>query len=419
MTWVIITHTMGHMTEVLPRLLHQALQATLGVFPVAIVTGARQTGKSTHVRLPEVIDQRTYLSLDDVLLRDQARNDPELFLGRGERLIIDEVQHAPDLLFAIKRRVDERRQRGQYILTGSSNLLLQGDVSESLAGRAGYLTLLPLTRREQQGRGSAGLWPELLASSVSSWPDLLSSSDVPTEPWEGLALRGGYPVPAHDLETDAERALWYGGYASTYLERDLRQLSAIEHLADMRRLMSALCLRLGGLLNQAELSRDLGLPSSTVQRYLNLLEVSYQLVRLPGYSANRTRRLIKAPKIYWSDAGLALHLAGETSPRGAHLENLVLTDLLAWAGASAERPTILHWRTAKDAEIDFVVELPGRLLPIEVKAARRVSGADARHLRAFREDYAETAPGALLLYGGDEIFWIERGILAAPWYRVV
>lgn len=153
--------------------------------------------------------------------------------------------------------------------------------------------------------------------------------------------------------------------------------------------------------------------------HLNLLEVSYQHIRLPGYSANRTRRLIKAPKIYWSDTGLALHLAGEETPRGAHLENVVLTDLVAWAGSSPDRPSILHWRTVKGAEVDFVVELPGRLLPIEVKAAHRVSGADARHLRTFQGDYAQASPAALLLYDGDEIFWIERGILAAPWYRVI
>jgi predicted AAA+ superfamily ATPase len=176
------------------------------------------------------------------------------------------------------------------------------------------------------------------------------------------------------------------------------------------------------------LSRDLSLPSSNVQRFLNLLEVSYQLVRVPGYSVNRTRRLIKAPKVYWSDTGLALHLSAEpsghdvgaergpgveprdlrakreeTSPRGAHLENIVLTELTAWAGASPGRPGVLHWRTAGGAEVDFVVEMTDRLLPIEVKASRRVTNADARHLRTFLSDYP-SAPGALLLYDGEEVF---------------
>ena len=233
-----------------------------------------------------------------------------------------------------------------------------------------------------------------------------------------LRYGGGYPTPAHELKRQDQRADWFAGYAATYLERDLRQLSAIENVADMRRLMTALSLRLGGLLNQAEISRDLGLPSSTVQRFLNLLEVSYQLVKVPGYSVNCARRLIKAPKIYWSDTGLALHLASETAPRGVHLENLLLNDLLAWAGAAPRHPNVLHWRATGGAEVDFVIELPDRLLPIEVKASNRVNHGNARHLLTFLNDYP-TAPGALLVYGGEEIFWIAPRVLAAPWQLVV
>lgn len=411
---------MGDMqiTNYLPRLVEPRVSASRDVFPVVILTGARQTGKSTLVRRPGLSDDHDYLTLDDVLLRDEARRDPDLFLDRGERLIIDEVQHAPDLLLAIKRRVDEKRFPGRYLLTGSSNLLVQRDVSESLAGRAGYVTLLPLTRREQLGLGSAGLWSGLLEEKPSDWPGLLEADRAPREEWRALAARGGYPTPAHELHGPDQRAEWFAGYSATYLERDLRQLSAIENLADMRRVMAALCLRLGGLMNQAEVSRDLGLPSSTVQRFLNLLEVSHQLVRLPGYSVNRTRRLIKAPKIYWSDTGLAMHLSGESSPRGAHLENIVVTDLLAWAGSTPRGPSILYWRTAGGAEVDFVIELPDRLLPIEVKASRRVTHNDARHLQSFLEDYP-AAPGALLLYDGDEVFWMDRRVLVAPWHRVL
>jgi predicted AAA+ superfamily ATPase len=254
---------------------------------------------------------------------------------------------------------------------------------------------------------------------VRAWPELVREQIAPAEEIEPLARRGGYPAPSYELGTDEQRAQWFDGYAATYLERDVRQLSQIESLADLRRLITALCLRLGGLLNQAELSRDISLPSSTVQRYVNLLEVSYQLVRVPGYAVNRTRRLIKAPRIYWSDTGLAMHLAGETAMRGAHLENLVLTDLLAWSSAEIGRPEILHWRTNTGAEVDFVIELPERLLPVEVKSSRRVSFADARHLRTFLDDYAGQANCALLLYGGEDTFWVDRGILAVPWHRVI
>jgi predicted AAA+ superfamily ATPase len=420
LTKVTITHTLGDMQikDYLPRLIEPRVRAVRDVFPVVIVTGARQTGKSTLIRRPEVAGDHAYLTLDDLLLRDEARRDPELFLDRGEHLIIDEVQHAPDLLLAIKRRVDEKRVPGRYLLTGSSNLLVQRDVSESLAGRAGYVSLLPLTRREQLGLGSAGLWTELLEENPSRWPSLLEAGGPRREDWQKLAARGGYPTPAHELLSSDQRAEWFAGYSATYLERDLRQLSAIENLADMRRLMAALCLRLGGLMNQAEISRDLGIPSSTVQRFLNLLEVSHQLLRIPGYSVNRTRRLIKAPKIYWSDTGLAMHLSGESAPRGAHLENLVVADLLAWAGSNARKSNVLYWRTAGGAEVDFVIELPDLLLPIEVKASRRITLGHARHLLTFLDDYP-TAPAALLLYDGDEVFWLDRRVLAAPWYRVL
>lgn len=419
LTWVINTLIMGDMQGLLPRLMGPVLGRTLEVFPVAVLTGARQTGKSTLARQPELFGDRTYITLDDILLRDLARRDPELILDRAERLVIDEVQHAPDLLLAIKRRVDDQRTSGRYILTGSSNLLLQQNISESLAGRAGYGTLWPLTRREQLGFGSAGCWTDLLSEPTSNWPTLLADQIPPREPWQPLARRGGYPVPSYELGNESQRGQWFDGYAATYLERDLRQLSAVENLADLRRLMTALCLRLGGLANQAELGRDLALASTTVQRYLNLLEVSYQLVRVPGYSANRTRRLIKAPKIYWSDTGLAMHIAGETEPRGAHLENIVLTDLLAWSAGATGRPQVLHWRTATGAEVDFVIELPGRLLPIEVKAATRLRQSDARHLATFLADYPQQTDGALLLHGGDDIFWIDRGVLAVPWHRVI
>ena len=160
--------------------------------------------------------------------------------------------------------------------------------------------------------------------------------------------------------------------------------------------MAAACLRIGGLLNQADLARDVGLAPSTVQRYLDLLEVSFQLVRLPAYSVNRTKRLIKSSKLYWSDTGLALHLAGDAHPRGAHLENLVVCDLLAWAGARFDRPEILFWRTTKGAEVGFVIETGRRLLPVEVKAAATVHPGDVRHVHTFLDEYSDMAQCGIL-----------------------
>jgi hypothetical protein len=316
--------------------------------------------------------------------------------------------------------VDEspRRELGRFVLTGSANLLLMRRVSESLAGRAGYLTLWPMTRREMAGRGTAGDWQLLLDLPPGEWRAALRSAGSDPADWEALARVGGYPVPALELDGDDERSQWFEGYVRTYLERDLQDLSAIDSLADFRRLMRAAALRVGTLESQSEIARDIGVPRPTVHRWLNLLVTSYQLVRVEPYSVNRTKRLVKSPKLHWSDTGLALALGG-SSRTGAHLENLVLTDLLAWREAHVKRPEILYWRTHAGAEVDFVIEHDGVLLPIEVKATRRPRPADIRHLRLFREEYGTRVPGALLLYCGDEVAWLAEDVLAAPWWRVL
>jgi hypothetical protein len=387
--------------------------------PVTVVSGARQTGKSTLVRYLASSGERLYVTLDDLDIRDQAARVPDELLRRADRMTLDEVQRSPDLLLGIKRAVDERREAGRFVLTGSANLLLMQQVSESLAGRAAYLTLWPLTRREQLGMGKAGIWSSLLENAPATWLDLVSNEPATPEPWPALARRGGYPTPAHELTESDDRQVWFDGYIRTYLERDLQGLSAVEHLPDFRRLMRAACLRIGNLLNQAELARDVALAPSTAQRYLNLLETSYQLLRLPAYAVNRTKRLTKAPKLYWSDTGLAMRLAGETGPRGAHLENLVLTDLLAWRDSQSSPIEILYWRTTKGAEVDFVVEAPERLLPIEVKTARKLEYRDSQHLRTFLSEYADIAPAALILYDGTETYWLADRVLAVPWWRAM
>lgn len=409
---------LSHEETLLGRAVSPALEHSLRIMPVVVITGARQTGKSTLVRSAPMLRGRPYLTLDDLEIRDQAMRAPASLLERGPALVIDEVQRAPDLLLAVKRAVDERRRNGRFVLTGSANLLLLEQMSESLAGRAHYLTLWPLTRRERLGLGRAGIWSELLDASPDEWPDLVHAADVPAERWQDAVARGGFPVPAHDLQTDEDRALWFDGYVATYLERDLRALSAIEHLADFRRLMRATALRIGNVVHQVELARDVGISGATAHRWLNLLEASYQLVRVEAFAVNRTKRLVKSPKLYWSDVALARHLAGgELS--GAHLENLVLSDLLAWRELVSPRPSILFWRTVNGEEVDFVIERGRQLLPIEVKATARPSHGDIRHLLTFRGQYGRAVAGGLLLHAGKDTFWLDKGVLATPWWRVL
>lgn len=407
-----------HVVERLPRLVEPALDERLRVMPAAVVTGARQTGKSTLVA-ERIGSRRRYASLDDLDALDLARRDPDALIGGSGPVTVDEVQREPRLLAAVKRSIDRDRTPGRFLLTGSANLLLMRRVSESLAGRASYLTLWPMTRREQQGAGRPGLWEELLAASDEEWPALLDASTGESEDWRNLARRGGFPTPALELSTARARAIWFDGYVRTYMERDLQDLAAISGLPDFRRLMRATCLRLGQIVNQTELGRDTALPQATVHRWLNLLETSYLLVRLPAYSVNRTKRLIKAPKVYWSDTGVALHLAEVDEPTGAHLENLVLHDLLAWRDARLDRAELAYWRTASGAEVDLVIEAGGRLLPIEVKASSRPVLADAVHLRAFRLEYGRKARAGLLLHTGTKLDWLAPDVLAVPWWKVL
>jgi predicted AAA+ superfamily ATPase len=404
--------------KALPRLVGTALSERLRVMPAVVVTGARQTGKSTLAE-QLVPGARRYATLDDLDVLDAAQHDPEVLVGGPGPVTLDEVQRAPELLRAVKRAIDRDRKAGRFLLTGSANLLLMRQVSESLAGRASYLTLWPMTRREQRGLGRCGLWDELHNTPDAEWREMLGGEKDSAEDWRMLARRGGFPTPALDLTTAADRRIWFDGYVRTYLERDLQDLASISTLPDFRRLMRAACLRMGQLVNQTELGRDVALPQPTVHRWLNLLETSYLLVRLPAYAVNRTKRLIKAPKIYWGDTGLALHLAEAEEPDGAHLENLVLHDLLAWRDARVERAELGYWRTSIGEEVDFVIEAGGKLLPIEVKSTTRPRLSDATHLRTFRTEYGKKARAGLLLHAGSTLEWLAPDVLAVPWWKVL
>lgn len=416
---MIIIHDVN---KILPRVLMPIVEEALGQFPVVVVTGARQTGKSTLVQHLPSAAGRIYRSLDDLDLLARAQQHPEALLEEGGRLTLDEVQRAPQLLVAIKRAVDRDRRKGRFLLTGSANLLLMRKISESLAGRAMYLTLLPMTEREKRGSPDPGPWGRLVnARTPNELARALARTAPPTADWAERALIGGYP-PVVLADSHRERVRWFEGYVRTYLERDLQEVASISALVDFRRLMGLAALRLGQIVNQSELARDAALSQPTVHRYLNLLETSYQIVRVPAFARSRSKRLIKSPKLYWGDVGLASFLLGISDPgelrrranAGAVLENLALAQILAWREVELPRPQVFYWRTTTGAEVDFVIECGGRLLPIEVKASSRVRPEDGRALELFLDEHAKGAPVGLLVHGGRDTFPLTRRILAAP-----
>jgi uncharacterized protein len=414
--------------KTLPRLLAAPLQEALASAPVVVLTGARQTGKSTLATMNPQGAGRRYLTLDELDVLALAQRDPDALVSGGERLTLDEVQRAPGLLLAVKRAVDRSRQPGRFLLTGSADLLLMRRVSETLAGRAAYLVLGPMTPAELRGHPDPGPWSDLLSCrDARAAAAVLEKRPAQDVAWRDSAERGGMPDAALDPDP-ASRSRWFEGYVRTYLERDLRQLASIDALVDFRRLLSIAAARTGGLVNQAELARDVGVSQPTVRRYLSLLEVSHLLHRLPPYTVSRGKRLIRTPKLYWTDVGLGAHLgrfrATSRDPAderlaGALLENLMLSHLLAWRQLRSPAPELLFWRTASEQEVDLVIEDGRRLLPVEIKAAKTVAPVDVRWLEVFLSEHGQRAPFGLVLYDGRDVRPVGRGILAVPLGRIL
>jgi hypothetical protein len=408
------------MQGTLARLVAATLADRLARMPVVVLTGARQTGKTTLVRSFAGAGRRRLVDLDSLTMLDQARREPETLVDTADRLTLDEVQRAPDLLIAIKRAVDRDRRAGRFLLTGSANLLLLKNVSETLAGRAAHLALRPMTEREKRRSSAPPPWSDLLAASAPK-EALLRLRPGPPLNWRRAALQGGLP-PAVLAPDDDHRHVWFEGYVDTYLQRDLRDLAQIGDLTAFLRLLRMTALRTGGLLNQADLARDAAISRTTAQRWLSILEASFLITVLAPFAASQAKRLIKSPKLYPLDTGLALHLAGVMSEddlahqvnSGAWLESLILNDLLVWRETQVRRPGVFYRRTASDEEVDLVVEHGRRLLPIEVKSARSVRTGDARALDAFCTEFPTRSPFGVLLYDGTDGFQLTRYALAVP-----
>jgi predicted AAA+ superfamily ATPase len=380
------------------------------------LTGARQTGKTTLTQALE--PARTYFTLDDVGILDQAERNPDSLLSTRP-VILDEVQRAPQILLAVKRAVDTGRRAGDFILTGSANLLLMKQVAETLAGRAIYLDLPPFCPTEwQERKGALSPLDRLFATDFDwrEWPD---------EPgdWTRWLLRGGFP-PALEINSEADRGLWFAAYVQTYLERDLRQLSAISSLPDFQRLMMLAAQRTGKLLNQADLARDAALSHPTAHRYLNLLETGCMITRLRPLATNPTAALVKAPKLLWTDCGLAAWLAGirssaEVTTRmdsGFWLEQTLFQTLETWRSLDPQQRKLHFWRNRTGHEVDFILEEAGKFVALEIKASSQVTASDATGIRAFREDLKRKSSlvRGVVLHSG-KARPLEDGILALPW----
>lgn len=394
----------------------------LAAFRVVVVTGARQVGKSTLARL--VLDRvgGTYLTLDDPLTLSEASRDPDGLVASAHGLtVIDEVQRAPDLLRAVKLSVDRDPAPGRFLLTGSANLLGMRTVTESLAGRAAYLELLPLSWSEIAGAPRPSTIDDAFKATTAR--QYLATLARPRPGAAGAAreraLAGGMPAT---LSLDAEsRRAWYESYRITFLERDLRQLSEIGAVPQFGRLLSLALLRTAGLLNKSDLAADAGVSHTTVDRYLGLLQVAYQIRLLQPFFPNVAKRLVKSPRLFAVDSGAAAWAAGADDWRaavagakdGALLETFALSDIIAWDGLSGAS-RYHFWRTSAGAEVDLVVERGEQVVAVEVKSAATLTSRDLSGLRALRGDLGDRFRLGIVAYLGEELRVVDDTLVAVP-----
>lgn len=402
-----------------PRHLESRLHAALADTPVVLLHGARQSGKST---LAHALDagRRRYLTLDDHTVLAAAVADPAGFIaGLDGPVVLDEVQRAPALFPAIKAAVDRRRTPGRFLLTGSANVLLLPQLSESLAGRIEILNLWPLSQGEIERRVENFI-PTVFNGEL---PAALSSGrgSVATNLADRI-LRGGFPEPRERAAFD-RRSAWFNAYLTTILQRDVRDLANIEGLTDLPRLLSLIASRSGGLLNAADLSRGVAIPQTTLRRYLTLLETTFLTTTIPAWSTNRGLRLTKSPRLYLCDTGLAAHLlaadverlSADGYVRGILTESFVALELLKQATWSSPAVRVHHFRTAAGKEVDIVLEDPGgRIVGIEVKASATVASSDFRGLRELRETAGHKFVRGLVIYAGRQAIPFDATLAAVP-----
>jgi uncharacterized protein len=405
----------------LQRNIEKSVQLAMTDTPVTLLNGARQTGKTT---LAQAIAEKTgahYFTLDDSATLALAAGDPAGFIRNlTGSVVLDEIQRAPELFPAIKLAVDQNRQPGRFLLTGSANVMTLPRLSESLAGRMEIIPLFPFSAGELAGRHE-GFLKRLFDGTLANGKPISANNDLPAR-----LTCGGYPE-AVERKADDRRAAWFASYISTILQRDVRDLARVDALHTLPNLLKLLAARASGLMNLADIGRDAGLPHTTLTRYLALLETVFLVHRLPAWSPNLGKRLVKAPKLHLVDTGLACHLLGADARRlsddrlllGRMMETLVVGELRKQLSWTDPQTTLYHFRTATGAEVDVVLEkADGSVAGIEVKASATIAASDFAALKAMRDQLGKQFQAGIVLYLGDQVIPFGDSLWLVPLPRL-
>lgn len=405
--------------NVIERHIAPRLDEALADTPVVILQGARQVGKSTLAAAVASRLAGRLVTLDDEPVRRAALTDPASFVESADGLmVIDEVQRAPELLLAIKAAVDRDRRPGRFLLTGSANLLQLRSVQDSLAGRAETIELFGFSQGELHGVREA--FVDRLLSEVlpAGWESSMARSD-----YVEVACAGGYPEALVRMER--RRAAWFESYTQRIIERDAADVSGLQRLGDLGRVLRLVAARNATELNQADLAADSGFPARTLPPYLDLLETLYLIWRVPAWSTNLTRRVVDRPKVIVVDSGLAAHLINvsptslhptrQPLPAGGLIEAFALAELRRQTGWNDERVRIFHYRDRTGPEIDIVLEhADGRIAAVEVKATSSIGASAFTSMKRLRDNTGQRFVQGVVLYTGASALSFGDRLTAQP-----
>lgn len=387
--------------------------------PVVFLNGARQVGKSTLVQwLAKNHHPAKYFSFDDFSTLASAKSDPVGFIsGLQGNVIFDEVQLVPEVFLAIKADVDKNRQPGKFLLTGSANMMILPKLSDALVGRMEVITMFPFSMGE------------VLNREINIVDNLFSDEQIPekgdnllTTLHDKMITTGGFPE-INIIKNVTRKNMWFESYLTTLIQRDVRDISQIHGLSDLPRLLQILASQTGQLLNIANLSRKTGIEQKTLKRYLILLESIFLIFQLPAWFTNIGKRLIKTPKIYFSDTGVLVHLLGSENIRksdyfGQVLENFILNELIKQASWSKTRPKFYYYRTAGGQEIDLIMEnRTGKIVAVEIKNSATLKPDTAMGIKTLRKSINNFHKG-IVFYNGNSIIPMGKDVQALPMQRL-